>query len=503
MTVTWRLLVTALVVAFGLSFQCGYYASLYTVPQDIVDLYINQSVNLSWNKGLSGTVASRIWVSFAYFNQAGEIFAVFFTPIIVDRIGRKKTFLFSSLISILGILFQYLSQPTGIFILLVLGRLTTEFYIGIVEALVPLFLIEIAVLPEWRGSVMLLHSLASIFGRVVAFFFCLSDFSMVPSHWGRLALIPLPLVIFETIWLSIVPESPMFLIQIEKAGDEIERTLHYYLGVAAEKSETAMQVSLKKEGNPKSLRKLPGWWDRIKEFCKNQSSRKILYLWMILALASSFSGSHLTVPYVTSIFAQGGSFRNFEKYASLAMNSWTILVLLAMLLTVDRFGRKPLLVAASWTGLSSLFVLAAMAFARQYFAASINNFSLTLVRLIFIFLLVSMSHVTNSISTLIVLETAKQKSRAISLGMYVLAYRIVGVCLTRGWPPIFQASEGGAYLLFALPFLASCVYITISCPETKTVDLIGQECVGEMFEQQAVAGMPAFGAVPDVCRRTM
>lgn len=327
-----------------------------------------------------------------------------------------------------------------------------------------------------RASVTRIHSVFSVLGDILAFVLGLPEVLGNAARWGYLTLVPAPFIIAETAWFFTVPETPMFQIQCGESRDKVDHSLHYYLGPSADKFRSSVDENLKKEKESKSRGNKAGWWHSIKECFKNPTQRKLFFLWMILGLTGPFSGGSITMHYLTSMIAQGGSaFSSFDKFAALAIYCVRVPVVIGSLYTINKFGRKPLLIWSIWIITGSLAVLTAISFAQQYFAASISVYSLTWVRIVFIFLLAAISYIINSVAALIVSETAKQMARALSLGVYKFLFHIGGLCLIFAWPPVSKLCEGGAYLMLAIPFLAICIYLTIMCPETKNIDFIGED----------------------------
>lgn len=458
MAISRKLLLSALIVSFGSSFQTQYFLTLYNVPQDVIEQYINGSVNSTWARSLSSVEISSIWGAIGACSQVGKVLAMLLMPIITDRIGRKRTFVVINIFCVVSILFQYLAHPTGIFILLAIGRLINGFYIAIAGVMVQLFLAEIAVLPRWRAHVTRITGVVSVLGNIFAFIVGLPELLGTSTRWGYITLIPLPVLVAETIWFFTVPETPMFQIQSGQSGDRVERSLQYYLGPSAEK----LQLEKQREN-------ISGWWQGVKEVWKNPSERKSMYLWIVLGLIGPFSGDSTRLNYLTSMISEGGAkFGHFAKYAALAIYCLQGLVVVVSLCTLNKFGRKPLLICTCWIVDVSLFALVAASFAQQYFTA------LIWVKIAFIVVLSSISCVTITTSTLIISESAQQKSRALALAVCKLVYHLGGLGLIFAWPPVSKLCEGGAYLIFAIPFLGICVYLTIMCPETKNIEFIAK-----------------------------
>lgn len=139
----WRMIITALIIAFGSSFQNGYFMLVYNVPQDVMEDYINESVGYIWNETLDEIQLKTVWSTVASSNQIGRFVACIMAPMFADTLGRKLTLLTWSVPAGLGILLQTLAYPTKRFPLLAAGRLISGIYNGMVGIVVPLFLVEI------------------------------------------------------------------------------------------------------------------------------------------------------------------------------------------------------------------------------------------------------------------------------------------------------------------------------------------------------------------------
>ena len=124
---------------------------------------------------------------------------------LADRIGRKRTIAFTSLLIIAGATFIACSQS---YEMLLIGRFISGIGIGIISLSAPLYLAEISP-PHYRGSFVSLFQLAITLGILCSF--TVNYFLAFGAHWRWMFVFGIFSAIFQMIALLFLPETPSWL----------------------------------------------------------------------------------------------------------------------------------------------------------------------------------------------------------------------------------------------------------------------------------------------------
>lgn len=458
-----RLSATALVIAMGTSLQVGYFSVIYNVPQDVVEMYVNKSFNRIMNYTLVHSDLTWMWSSIVSANQMGKLLSCLLVPFFADKFGRKNSLIIWTIPATLSIFLQSVAYPTDVFHLLAAGRFLNGMYGGVVGVLVPLFFAEIARSSRWRSTLSRIYNVVTVFGSVLAFTLGLPNILGDDDRWFYLPLIPLIFLFLSTIWLTLVPESPLHLIAKRNSHTKIVKSLQFY---GADKSLAQHKKVLSDETSATPSEN----WSVFKAL-KQKPILKLFVLWFNLAILASFAGGSLSQNYSTAMLSGFHGVTLFAKYASVLTAVVRLIIVVFVMHLIDKFGRRFLLLCCSYATLFCYAVLLMLA----VFSYQFDDSTLTYLRLPFFLVWTGNSYGVFSTASLIVAETAPQNVRAIGLSMYKIVFYITGTVLTISYPHFAEIKEEYGYLLVGCPFLISVVYLTFACPETKHINMLGQK----------------------------
>ena len=287
----------------------------------------------------------------------GCVIGVSFAGIFSDRMGRKKTLVLS------GILFLVSAVGTAIpnaFTLFVLFRMLGGIGVGVASMASPMYIAEITPAGV-RGRMVSVNQFAIVTGMLIIYFVNYfialngDETWNVSTGWRWMfASGAIPSAIFLVL-LFLVPESPRWL--VEKGAVEKARGILARIGGStfAETEIRAIQSTLDQE--VESLRQLfqPGW-------------RKVMFLGIGLAVLQQVTGINVFMYYAPEIFKKLGSGVDAALLQTIVVGAVNLTFTIVAIWTVDRLGRKPLMIIGSiGMGIS----LIAMGLAAQFQVVSI------------------------------------------------------------------------------------------------------------------------------------
>jgi SP family arabinose:H+ symporter-like MFS transporter len=284
----------------------------------------------------------------------GCIIGVAFAGKVTDMYGRKKIMILSSILFALSALGCMMAP--GAFIL-ISARLIGGIGIGVASMICPLYISEFSP-PSFRGRMVTLYQLAITIGIVAAYFsnawlFRISPdaglsgwlrFVLVTEKWrGMIGLGIIPSIIF-LFCLFIVPESPRWLL----LKGQHQRAMEYLLKVnsrSASEREVAAVLNSLKEENGSAIRLF------------SPIFRRALLIGIALPFFAQASGINAVIYYGPSILNKAGFAMGNAFGGQVIIGIVNVLFTLVAIVTVDRWGRKPLLLFGIGGAVAALVVI--------------------------------------------------------------------------------------------------------------------------------------------------
>jgi SP family xylose:H+ symportor-like MFS transporter len=266
----------------------------------------------------------------------GCVIGVSFAGGFSDRLGRKKTLVLA------GALFLVSAVGTAIpktFTTFVLFRVLGGVGVGIASMASPMYIAEITP-ARIRGRMVSVNQFAIISGMLIIYFVNYFIARGADPAWNvaegwrwMFASGILPSVIFLGL-LLFVPESPRWLVENGRVA-EAERVLVRVVGPEAVRGEIGTIANAGEE-EPASLRQLlkPGL-------------RRALGIGIALAVLQQVTGINVFLYYAPEIFKQLGAGVDVALLQTIVVGVVNLLFTIVAIGTVDRWGRKPLMIAGS------------------------------------------------------------------------------------------------------------------------------------------------------------
>ena len=287
----------------------------------------------------------------------GCVVGVSFAGVFSDRLGRKKTLVLA------GLLFLVSSVGTALpkdFIIFVVFRILAGVGVGIASMASPMYIAEITP-ARIRGRMVSVNQFAIVTGMLIIYFvnYFISlqgdEVWNVSTSWRWMfASGALPSALFLAL-LTLVPESPRWL--VERGKREKAESILIKVGGSAFAGAELVSIEEALSQEPASLSQLfePGL-------------RRVLMIGIALAILQQVTGINVFLYYGPEIFKQLGSGVDVALLQTVVVGAVNLSFTVFAIWTVDRIGRRPLMiVGAAGMGLS----LVAIGLAAQYQAISL------------------------------------------------------------------------------------------------------------------------------------
>ncbi len=376
----------------------------------------------------------------------GCIIGALISGSVSDRWGRKPLLIISSFLFILSATLSAVSQTI---IELFVARFIGGLAVGAASVLSPMYIAEIAP-KNIRGALSSLNQLAIVIGILVTYIanWLLQDTG--PNNWRYMfAAENIPAVIFLAA-LFFIPESPRYLV---KKG----------------KTERAMKILTTLHGNVQAsfeYKEIHESFNQVKIPLKEILGKgKLIFLAAILlAFFSQVTGIDSVVYYAPKVLMMVG----FEEASSAFLISLLVPGILLIftvvaIYTVDKSGRRPLLIIGS-LGMTGSFLLSGFAFS----SATINGWLVLLGILLFIaFFAMSFGPIT----WLYISEVFPNSFRGKAVSIATLVLWASNFLIAQFFPWMVENLKGGGYFIFSALCFIAFIFVLFMVKETKGLSL--------------------------------
>ncbi len=270
-----------------------------------------------------------------------------FTGVLCDRLGRKKTLLIAAVFYFISAVGSALPRSLTEFIIF---RIIGGLGVGAASMAAPLYIAEISP-ARIRGRMVSLNQFAIVTGILVVYFvnFFIERYgASVSDSWNlnygwrwMFGSGALPSLLFFLL-LFTVPESPRWLAKAGRLAEAKDILTKIDGPDHAESELSAMTGNLALENG--SLKQLfePGM-------------RLLLVIGLTLATLQQITGINVVLYYAPEIFKDIGFSMDTALLQTIAVGAANLIFTLIAIWTVDRFGRKPLMIiGAAGMGISLL-----------------------------------------------------------------------------------------------------------------------------------------------------
>lgn len=372
------------------------------------------------------------------------------------RLGRRDSMRVAAVLFIICSLGTYLPEfliasrgdgSTSVLIAFNVYRIIGGMGIGLASAIVPMYIAEIAP-SEIRGKLVSCNQFAIIFGMLVVYFVNYAiklqgdQAWLIDTGWRYMFLTGIiPAVVFF-ILLFFVPRSPRYLVMTHYEGK-------------------ALDVLTKINGKKKALEIL----ESIKNTSKERTEKlftfgvKVIVIGILLSVFQQAIGINAVLYYAPRIFeGLGAGDSDMSMIQTVVMGFVNIVFTLIAIFTVEKMGRKPLLIIGSVGMAIGAFSVALLA----HFG--IGGY-LPVIAIIVYSAAFMMSW--GPICWVLISEIFPNTIRGQAVAIAVAFQWIFNFIVSSTFPPLYDFSPIVAYSLYGTICIVSALFVWKMVPETK------------------------------------
>ncbi len=435
--------ITLVATLGGLLF--GYDTAVISGAEKSLQTYFIHSLGLnSWIHG--ATISSAL---------VGCIIGGLLSGILSSKMGRKKALLLASglfFVSALGsgypeFLFFTKGEPTlGLLYMFNFYRIIGGIGVGLASAICPMYIGEIAP-ADIRGRLVSWNQFAIIFGMLVVYFVnwgiahgkSLEWIDQVGWRWMFISE-SIPAGLFGLL-LFFVPETPRYL-------------------ALAGQDEKALHILAKINGIDKAKEIL----NEIKVTVEKSSGKLFSYgkvviiIGILLSVFQQFVGINVALYYAPRIFESMGAAKDASMMQTVVMGLVNVLFTVLAISTVDKWGRKPLLMVGSIGMAIGMFAIGTLAF--------LNVIGVSTLIFIIVYT-ASFMMSWGPICWVLISEIFPNKIRGRAVAIAVAAQWTANYLISSTYPAMMELSSGGTYLFYGIMSVLSFIFVWKMVPETK------------------------------------
>jgi len=453
-----RIVIIAGVAAIG-GFLFGYDTAVINGAVGAVQSYFG-----------TGPVALGLSVSAALL---GSAVGAFTAGRLADRFGRVPTMI------VAAVLFLVQSFGVGLAFTIVdfsIWRFVGGFAVGAASVIAPAYIAESAP-ASLRGRLGSLQQLAIVTGIFIAL---LADYAIAAAAGGASATWLLGLPAWRWMFLSEVfpaliylvgalqiPESPRYLVSIDDLRNARVVLVRIVGQAGVDAKIREIRLTISSERRPR-LSDLRGRFGLL----------PIVWVGIGLSVFQQFVGINV-IFYYSSVLWQAVGFSESQSLQITVITGLTnIVTTLIAIATIDRFGRRPLLIIGSLGMVVTLGALAVLfgtapldAHGQPHLAGANGPIALVAANVYVFFFGMSWGPVV----WVLLGEMFPNRIRAAALGLSAALQWIANFAVSTTFPVLKNAGLGYAYGLYTLAAILSCVFVLAFVRETKGRELEAME----------------------------
>lgn len=385
--------------------------------------------------------------------------------VLSSRFGRKRSLMLAAFlffISALGsgypeTLFFTQGEPSmGLLMVFNVYRVIGGIGVGLASAISPVYIGEIAP-ANIRGRLVSINQFAIIFGMLLVYFVNWGIANGQSIEWinaigWRYMFLSeaIPAALFG-ILLFFVPETPRYL-SLTNRHDEALKVLTKINGAEVAKGILA-DIRNTVEHHSGKL------WSY---------GKLVIIIGILLSVFQQFVGINVALYYAPRIFESMGAAKDASMMQTVVMGLVNVVFTLIAIATVDKLGRKPLLIIGSIGMAVGMFAISALSFFNIIGIA-------TLVFIIIYTASFMMSW--GPICWVLISEIFPNKIRGRAVAIAVAAQWTANYFISSTYPAMMEFSGGVTYGFYGLMAVLSALFVWKMVPETKGKTLEEMEAI--------------------------
>lgn len=373
------------------------------------------------------------------------------------RLGRKRSLMLASalfFVSALGsgfpesFIFTFGEPSMGLLWLFNFYRIIGGIGVGLASAVCPMYIGEIAP-ANIRGRLVSFNQFAIIFGMLVVYFVNWGIAKGQPLEWinsigWRYMFLSeaIPAFLFG-LFLFFVPETPRYLTMVGKEA-EAKRVLTKVIG--SESKAAKILVEIKESFQNVERGKLFSY------------GKIVIIVGILLSVFQQFVGINVALYYAPRIFESMGAAKDASMLQTIVMGLVNVVFTVIAIMSVDKWGRKPLLITGSIGMAIGMFAIATLSYLEIIGMA-------TLVFIIIYTASFMMSW--GPICWVLISEIFPNKIRGQAVAVAVAAQWAANYFISSTYPPMMEFSGAMTYGFYGVMAVLSAIFVWKMVPETK------------------------------------
>ena len=438
--------ITLVATLGGLLF--GYDTAVISGAEKSIEAYLIRPLGL--NSLIHGATVSSALI--------GCIIGGVISGVFSNRFGRRKTLLIAAVlffVSALGsgfpefIFFSKGHPSIGLLLTFNFYRIIGGVGVGLASAVSPMYISEIAP-ADIRGRLVSFNQFAIIFGMLVVYFvnwgiaFGQSIDWINDVGWRYMfASEAIPAAMFGML-LFLVPETPRYLVlsnRDEKARSVLSRINADKLRAEAIFAEIKQSIGRTTERS------------RIFSYGKI-----VILIGVLLSVFQQFVGINVALYYAPRIFESMGAAKDASMLQTIIMGFVNVVFTVVAILTVDKWGRKPLLITGSIGMAIGMFAISWLSY----------NEIIGISTLVFIIIYTASFMMSwGPICWVLISEIFPNKIRGQAVAVAVAAQWAANYLISSTYPAMMEYSGALTYGFYGLMAVLSALFVWKMVPETK------------------------------------
>lgn len=399
----------------------------------------------------------------------GAAFGAVFGSPLSDKLGRKKLLVW------LGVLFTFtalgcaLAPNTGILIAL---RVIMGLAVGAASALVPVYLAEISPAAQ-RGKFVSMNQLLIVGGQGLSFLINAILGNTIGVHDAAVWRLMIGVTVIPGIllWFGmyLVPESPQWYVNKGLFGKALKALYRV-------RSKAQAEAEMKElKSNAEEIKKENAEKASLKDF-KQPWILQIVITGSLLGVFQQFAGINSVMYYGTKILTSAGFGSNTSLYMNIANGVFSVIGAIIGMYTVDKLGRKPLLLIGYIFCAIALIVVALIG----TFALKTNWAPYSVLIILLIYIVIDQGTL-GPVTWLLNSEIFPARYRGLGTGITIFVLWMANFLVGLLFPVILSVLGISSFYIFAAFCLIGAWFVQVRVPETKGVSL---DSIEKFFHQR-------------------
>ena len=375
-----------------------------------------------------------------------------------SRLGRKNSLFVAAVLFFVAawgtaypefLFFEHGTGTTGVLLAFNLYRIIGGIGVGLASAVCPMYIGEIAP-AEIRGRLVSFNQFAIIFGMLVVYFVNWgiangqTDAWIHEIGWRYMFLsLAIPSALFAML-LFFVPETPRYLSLI-KQDDKALKVLEKING---------------KERAAKIMEEIKATMIGAAKSKITSYGLRVLVIGILICIFQQIIGINVALYYAPEIFKAmaGDGSTDTAMMQTVIMGLVNVLFTVVAILTVDKWGRKPLLITGSIGMAIGMFAISGFAYAEFLGTATL------------VFMIVYTASFMMSwgpICWVLVSEIFPNKIRGQAVAIAVAAQWLANFVVSSTFPPLLSFNGALPYAIYGTMAVIAAIFVWKMVPETK------------------------------------